>query len=94
MDLAAFAIQNKFEKEALNNTPASLSCKEQWSNCIELLNKLSMWELLPMDASYLTTNNIDLHLLQDGDVQYPFDVWLKDPLDLMLYLLVAWCFFC
>ena len=73
MDLAAFAIQDKFE-EALDNAPAPLSCEEQWSNRIELLNKLSMRELLPMDASYSTTNNIDLHPLQDGDVQYPFGV--------------------
>ena len=86
MDLAAFAIQDKFEKEALDNAPAPLSCGEQWSNHIELLNKLSMQELLPMDASYSTTNNIDLHSLQDGDVQYPFGVWLEDPRDLTSYL--------
>ena len=86
MDHAAFAIQDKFEKEALDNAPAPLSCGEQWSNRIKLLNKLSMRELLPMDASYSTTNNIDLHSLQDGDVQYPFGVWLEDPRDLTSYL--------
>lgn len=74
MDLAASAIQDKFEKEALDNAPALLSCEEQWSNPIELPNKLSMPELLPMDLSYLTTNNIDLHLVQNGKVQYPFGV--------------------
>ena len=89
MDLAAFAIQDKFEKEALDNAPAPLSCGEQWSNRIKLLNKLSMRELLPMDASYSTTNNIDLHSLQDGDVQYPFGVWLEDPRDLTLCLHIA-----
>ena len=88
MDLAAFAIQDKFEKEALDNAPAPLSCGEQWSNRIKLLNKLSMRELLPMDASYSTTNNIDLHSLQDGDVQYPFGVWLEDPRDLTSYLCI------
>ena len=88
MNLAAFPIQDKFEKEALDNALAPSTCKEQWSNNIELLNKLSMRELLPMDASYSTTNNIDLHSLQDGDVQYPFGVWLEDPLDLTLYLCI------
>ena len=94
MDLAAFAIQDKFEKEALDNASAPLSCGKQWSNRIELLNKLNMRELLPMDASYSTTNNIDLHSLQDGDVQYPFGVWLEDPRDLTSYLRIDWYFFC
>ena len=50
--IAAFEIQDKFEKEALDNAPAHLSCGEQWSNRIKLMNKLSMRELMHMDASY------------------------------------------
>ena len=71
MELAASATKVESEKEALDNTPAVLSC-EEWSNPIKSPNKLSMPKLLPMNTAYIPANNIDLHPVQDGQVQYPF----------------------
>lgn len=77
MNLAASAILDKSEKEVLDNAHALLSCEEQWSNPIESPNELNMPDLLPTDPSDITANNIDLHPVQDGEVQYPFGVWLE-----------------
>ena len=79
MNLAASAILDESEKkEVLDNAHVLLSCKEQWSNPVESPNELNMPDLLPTDPSDITANNIDLHLVQDGKVQYPFGVWLED----------------
>lgn len=78
MDLAASAIQDESEKkEVLDNAHALLSCEEQWSNPIESPNELNMPELPPTDP-YITASNIDLYPVQDGEVLYPFGVWLED----------------
>ena len=72
MDLAASATKVESEKEALDNAPAVLSCEVEWSNPVESPSKLSMPKLLPINPAYITANNIGLHSVQDGQVQYPF----------------------
>ena len=79
MDLAASAIQDESgKKEVLGSAHALLSCEEKWSNPTKSPNELSMPDFLPMDPSYITANNIDLHPVYDGEIQYPFGVWLED----------------
>lgn len=99
MNLAVSTILDESEKKVLDNAHALLSCEELWINLIVLLNKLNMSDLLSMDSSDITVNNIDLYLMQDWEIQYLFDVWLENHswsliiLALCLkFLLLAECF--